>query len=204
MGISRKPLAFAILAAGAAALIAQTNSGAHPAHTVPERVTQWKRVEMPFHSTGLSASERQMVDKLVDASQLLDDIYWRQSDVAGLNLYKTTQDQPLKRLLTIMGCRWDLLDSNAAFVGNTPMPPGHELYPHDLTREQIEKYVQQHPEQKAALYNSYTVVERQGAKLVATPYHERYKQFLDPMARDLRDAAALSPDAAFAKFPADR
>jgi hypothetical protein len=199
MGTSRKPLLLALLTVSSA-LIAQTNSGAHPARTVPERLAQWKRVDMPFHSTGLSAPERQMVEKLVDASQLLDDIYWRQSDLAGLNLYKTTQDQPLKRLLTIMGCRWDLLDSNAPFVGDTPMPPGHELYPRDLTREQIEKYVQQHPEQKAALYNSYTVVERQGGKLVATPYHERYKQFLDPMVRDLRDAAALSPDAAFAKF----
>lgn len=200
MGTSRQSLLFALLAAGSAALIAQTNSAARPAKTVPERLAQWKRVDMPFHSAGLSSPERQMVDKLVDASQLLDDIYWRQSDLAGLNLYKSTQDQPLKRLLMIMGCRWDLLDGNAPFVGDTPMPPGHELYPHDLTREQIEKYVQQHPEQKAALYNSYTVVERQNGKLVATPYHERYKQFLDLMARDLRDAAALSPDAAFAKF----
>src|SRR5580692_5424711 len=187
MGTYRHPLLLALLAVSSA-LIAQTNSGAHPAHTVPERLAQWKRVDMPFHSTGLSVPERQMVEKLVDASQLLDDIYWRQSDLAGLNLYKTTQDQPLKRLLTIMGCRWDLLDSNAPFVGDTPMPPGHELYPHDLTREEIEKYVQQHPEQKAALYNSYTVVERQNGKLVATPYRDRYKQFLDPMARDLRDA----------------
>jgi len=155
---------------------------------------------MPFHSAGLSAPERQMVEKLVDASQLLDDIYWRQSDLAGLALYKTTQDPVIKRLLMIMGCRWDLLAANSPFIGEMPMPPGHELYPHDLTREQIEHYVQQHPEQKAALYNSYTVVERQNGKLAAIPYHERYKQFLEPMARDLRDAAALSPDAAFAKF----
>jgi hypothetical protein len=155
---------------------------------------------MPFHSAGLSARERQMVEKLVDASQLLDDIYWRQSDLAGLTLYKTTPDPVLKRLLMIMGCRWDLLAGNAPFVGEMPMPPGHELYPHDLTRAQIEQYVQQHPEQKAAVYNPYTVVERQNGKLAAIPYHERYKQFLEPMARDLRDAAALSPDAAFAKF----
>jgi hypothetical protein len=81
------------------------------------------------------------------------------------------------------------------------MSPGRELYPHDLTREQIEQYVQQHPAEKAAIYSPYTVVERQkNGKLAAIPYRERYKQFLDPMARDLRDAAALSPDAAFAKF----
>jgi len=200
MAISRKTMLLALLAACPAPLPAQTNSGARPIHNQAERLAQWKQVNMPFHSAGLSARERQMVEKLVDASQLLDDIYWRQSDLAGLTLYKTTPDPVTKRLLMIMGCRWDLLAGNAPFVGEMPMPPGHELYPHDLTRAQIEQYVQQHPEQKAAVYNPYTVVERQNGKLAAIPYHERYKQFLEPMARDLRDAAALSPDAAFAKF----
>src|SRR5580658_3491123 len=107
MEISRKNILLTFLAIGSALLTAQTNSGGSPGRNVAERVSQWKRVDMPFHATGLSARERQMVDKLVDASQLLDDIYWRQSDLAGLTLYKTTQDPVLKRLLMIMGCRWD-------------------------------------------------------------------------------------------------
>ena len=42
------------------------------------------------------------------------------------------------------------------------MPPGHDLYPHDLyphdlTRDRIDQYVKQHPEDKAAIYNPYTV-----------------------------------------------
>lgn len=94
-----------------------------------------------------------MVAKLVDACRLLDDIFWRQSDLAGLELYRTTQDATVKRLLAVMGSRWDLLDENRPFVGQQAMRPGHELYPHDLTREAIEKYVQQHPADKAAIYN---------------------------------------------------
>ena len=42
---------------------------------------------MPFDSQGLTAREKQMVDKLVDAAGLLDCIYWRQSDPEGLKLY---------------------------------------------------------------------------------------------------------------------
>ena len=42
------------------------------------RVAKFKRVEMPFHSEGLSAREKQLVTKLVDAAGLLDCIYWRQ------------------------------------------------------------------------------------------------------------------------------
>ena len=37
-----------------------------------------------------------MVDKLVDACRLLDNVYWRQSDLAGLALYKTTKDKTIK------------------------------------------------------------------------------------------------------------
>jgi hypothetical protein len=170
------------------------------AATLDERLAKWKPVEMPFHSAGLSARERQMVEKLVDASQYLDDIYWRQSDPEGLALYKSTRDPKLKRLLMINGSRWDLLDENRPFVGSEPMPPGHALYPKDLTRAQLEQYVKQHPEKKDQLYSGDTVVRRQGKDLVGTPYHIEYKQFLEPAAKALRDAAALSDDAGFAKF----
>src|ERR1035438_8625267 len=171
---------------------------------VAARLAKWKNVDMPFRSAGLSERERQMVDKLVEACRLLDDVYWRQSDLDGLARYKSTSDASLKTLLTIMGGRWDLIDENRPFAGAPPMPPGHELYPHDLTRARIEQYVKEHPEDKeakAAIYDPYTVVKRQaGGKLIGVPYREEYKVQLVPMAQALRDAAALSPDAQFANF----
>jgi hypothetical protein len=180
-------LTFAVLAAAAT-------------KTIAERLSEWKPVDMPFQSAGLSAKEKQMVEKLVEASRLLDDVYWRQSDRAGLALYQSTADANLKRLLMIMGSRWDLIDENRPFTGSDPMPPGRELYPKGMTRADIEKYVQQHPADKAAVYDPYTVVKRQGDRLIGTPYRIEYKQQLEPMAKALRDAAALSPDPAFASF----
>jgi hypothetical protein len=168
--------------------------------TIAQRLAKWKPVQMPLNASALSPKERQMVDKLVEACRLLDDVYWRQSDLAGLNLLKTTPDAALKRLLVIMGSRWDLLDENRPFAGNEPMPPGHELYPHDLTRARVEQYVQQHPADKAAIYGPFSVVKRQNNRLIGVPYREEYKPFLQPMAQSLRDAAALSSDAAFANF----
>jgi hypothetical protein len=176
------------------------NAGGRPFHNEAERLAKWKAVEMPFHSSGLSARERQMVEKLVDACRLLDDVFWRQSDLGGLALYKGTRSQTLKDLLGIMGSRWDLVDQNRPFIGEEPMLPGHEMYPDDLTRARLEQDLQQHPEDRAAIYNPYTVVKWQGDRLVAVPYHEEYKQFLQPMAKALGDAAALSGDAAFARF----
>ena len=176
------------------------NAGGRPFHNEAERLAKWKAVEMPFHSTGLSARERQMVEKLVEACRLLDGVFWRQSDLGGLALYQGTRNQTLKELLGVMGSRWDLVDQNRPFIGEALMPPGHELYPDDLTRARLDQYLQKHPEDRAAIYNPYTVVKWQGGRLVGVPYHEEYKQLLQPMAKALRDAAALSEDAAFAGF----
>src|SRR3954463_1549533 len=167
--------------------------------TLQDRLAQWKTVEMPLQA-GLSAKERQMVDKLVEASRLLDSVFWRQSDLAGLALYQSTADANLKRLLMIMGSRWDLLDENRPFTWAEAVPPGHELYPKGMTRADIEKYVQQHPADKAAIYDPYTVIKRQGTRLTGTPYRTEYKAFLEHMAKALREAAGLSADPAFANF----
>ena len=71
-----------------------------------------------------------MVEKLVDASRYLEEIYWRQIDPDGLTLYeslagsKNPQDEMLRRYLWINASRFDLLDDNKPFVGTTPMSPG--------------------------------------------------------------------------------
>jgi hypothetical protein len=80
------------------------------------------------------------------------------------------------------------------------MPPGHSLYPPDLTRAQIDAYIAAHPAKKAALYHGQTVVHRQGADLIGRPYHEEFREFVAPAADALRRAAALADDAAFANF----
>ena len=164
------------------------------------RLAKWQPVEMPFDASGLSTREREMVQKLVEASQLLDSIYWRQNDPEGLALYKTTNDPQLRRLLAIHGSRFDLLDEHHPFAGAEPMSPGRGMYPKGLTREQIEQYVAEHPDKKDELYSPYTVIERRGNELVGRPYHEVYRPFLESIAKAIREAAALSDDPAFAEF----
>ncbi|HET9742308.1 MAG TPA: Zn-dependent hydrolase [Terriglobales bacterium] len=186
-----------------------TSRFAKPEYVVPdlaERLARYKRVEIPFNKGGLSARELQMIDKLVEAARDLDYIYWRQSDPAGLALYKSLEkstdarDERLRRFLVINGSRFDLTNDNKPFVGTQPMPPGRGLYPEGLTRADLEKYVAAHPEQKDQLYSPYTVIRRNGDELEAIPYHVEFRQFLIPAAKALREAADLSPDSAFANF----
>jgi hypothetical protein len=103
-------------------------------------------------------------------------------------------------MLRINGGRYDLVREHEPFAGAPPHPSGAQLYPADLTHEEFDRYVAAHPEQKAALYDPFTVVRRKGDMLEAVPYHVVYAQWLTPMVQSLRAAADLSDDAAFARF----
>ena len=161
---------------------------------------------MPFNSDGLNPRQKQMVVKLVDACRYLDDIYWRQIDPEALELYKSLEgssnpkDAELRRYLWINGSRYDLLNGEGPFVGSTPMSPGRGFYPNGLTRDQVEHYVEKHPEKRAEIYSPTTIVRRNANDLEALPYHIAYRSFLEPAAADLRAAADLSPDPAFANY----
>ena len=171
-----------------------------------QRLARFRRVRMPFQSAGLTTREQKLVQKLVDASRYLEEIFWRQIDPEALTLYqslassKNPKDQKLRRYLWINASRFDLLDQNKPFVGTASTPPGRGFYPQGLTREQIEQYVKDHPEKKAEIYSPTTVVRWHGDQLEGLPYHIAYRSFLEPAARDLREAAQLSADPAFANF----
>ena len=213
--ITRRAVQAAIVIALGALTLVMAMGGGQPQATatraavVPDlaqRVAKFKQVKLPFSGVGLTSNERRMVTKLVDASGLVDCVYWRQSDPEGLELYlslansKKPDDLLLRRYLKINGSRYDLIDDNKPFVGTQPMPPGRGFFPEDMTKQSFDAYVAAHPAQKDALYNPQTVVIRKGDQLEAVPYHVAYKEFIEPMAQDLRDAASLSPDPAFAKF----
>ncbi len=179
----------------ACAMGAQTRK-LNSAPDLERRLARWRPVKMP-RGKGMIAS-------LLEAGRYLDDIFWRQNDRGGLELYKslvkTGGNPELRRLLLINGGRFDLIDDNAPFAGSQPMPPGRGLYPEGVTRADLDRYIGRHPEKKTEIYSTYTVIRRQGDGFVGVPYHVEYRRWLEPAARLLREAAALSPDAKFAKF----
>jgi len=192
------------------------SAGLKVAPDIAARVAKFKPVEMPLPA-GLSPRERRLVNKLVEASHYLEDIYWRQSDPEALSLYqqlaasKSRRDQMLRRYVFINASRFDLLEENQPFVCTDaaaaanhgacpPMPPGRGFYPQGLTREQVEQYVAAHPAGKAAIYSEHTVVHWKGEQLQGVPYHVAYRSFVEPAAKALRDAADLSDDKQFASF----
>jgi hypothetical protein len=173
-----------------------------------KQLAQWKVVRMPFDPKGLTPNQVKAVAKLVEACQYLDNIFLRQSDPEVVGLMKALEhstdpkDKEVLRMLRIQGSRYDLLSENKPFIGTEPMSPDRGFYPAGLTRDQIEQYVKQHPEKHAEIYSPFTIVRRKGDELVGIPYHITYREFLEPAAKDLREAADLSQkdDPQFAAF----
>src|SRR4029434_6332519 len=191
-----------------------TGSAAKPSQPVnvkvapdlAQRLAKFRSVEMPLPRIGLTATERKMVDKLVEACHYLEGIFWRQMDPDALSLYQSlagstnARDVQLRRYLWINASRLHLIDNTSTYVGKDPMPPGRGFYPQGLTRAQIEKYVTEHPEKRAEIYNPFTVARRNGQQLEGLPYHQAYRSLLEAAANALREAAKLSSDSAFASF----
>ena len=56
-----------------------------------KRLARFRSVEMPL-SPSLTANERKMVAKLVEACHDLESIYWRQNDPEALALYQSLEN----------------------------------------------------------------------------------------------------------------
>jgi hypothetical protein len=199
-------------ASGQAAPAADTKLSITPEELSAE-VAKFKPVKIHFDQSQLTDREKQMVAKLVDAAGLLDSIFWRQSDFEGLKLYLSLanstnpQDQQIRELLKINGGRYLQIENDKPFIGTKPAPPGRGFYPPQETLADLQQRIADSALKKSDVYSPYTIekgcpigTQEQYWGLCFDPYHSAYGDFVNPMAQDLRDAAALSDDPAFADF----
>jgi hypothetical protein len=148
----------------------------------PARLAQLPRTVIDYDRSLLSDNERQVVAKLIEASRFIDEIYWRQvaeeNPALRTRLAAQASASPLDRAgfdyFVANKGRWDRLAQDEPFI--EPFgPAGHKpegaaFYPPDMTKEELERYVAAHPEQKESLEGLFTVVRRQGDRLVTIPY----------------------------------
>lgn len=176
-----------------------------------EQYAKLAEIEMTPDTSYLSAEERDVVNLLIEASDLMSEIYLRQRYAQNPPVRDAIErsrraDQPL--LLAMFDAHfgpWDTLAENRPFWGSEPMPEGGGFYPADLTRAEFDAYLAAHPEQKEALLSPYTVVKRAkdeqgGDGLVAVPYSVEYRDWLVPVAALLERAAARTSNPSLKKF----
>ncbi len=166
--------------------------------------------EMKVDVSGLSAGDKQALARLIQASQLLNQLFMRQIWSGNVAFYdkmlsdKTPLGKARLHYFWINKSPWSEIDGHKAFMPGVPehKPAGANFYPEDMTKEEFESWVKTlSPEQKEQAEGFFTVVRR-GAdkKLQLVPYSKEYGSEIVLAAKLLKDAAALTDNASLKKF----
>ncbi len=147
---------------------------------------------------------RPVIEKLVEAARIMDTLFLHQ--VAGDNeewraqMAEEEGGENLVALFNVMYGPWDRTEEHKPFWGDKEKPAGATYYPEDLTKEELETWIAAHPDQKEAFTGYFSIITRDGENLKAIPYNEAYKEYLEPAAKLLEEAAELSKDKRLKKF----
>lgn len=174
---------------------------------IEARLAQFAPTPLEADLSALSDEDRQVLDLLVQAARKLDEVFRRQVWVGNPELAERLaqatgpEADAARGYFEINFGPWDRLAAMEPFVGSMPHPEGAGFYPVDMTAQELEDYVAAHPEQKEALTSLFTVVRRADAGgFEAVPYSEAYREWLEPAADLLRQAAAITSNESLARF----
>ena len=168
-----------------------------PLETVAPRPDIYAEFTLTADLGHLSDEQRQMIGLLIDASVIMDDLYWRQAYGDGYKAWlDTIEDAETRRFAEINYGPWDRLDDDKPFIrGVGAKPLGAAFYPADMSKEEFETA---YLPGKAGLYS---LIRRNAAgELTLVPYHEAYADELLEAARLLREAAKLAESPDFANY----
>ena len=157
----------------------------------------------------LSPNDRQALLKIIAAAKLFDPLYLRQIWSGNEALLKKLRaDQsPLGRLrlhyFMINKGPWSQLDGMEPFIEGVPSrPPQANFYPDDMTKDEFNAWLNTlSPADKERATGYFYVIRRDAhGKLKSVPYSEEYREFLEPAAKLLREAAALTTNKTLKDF----
>lgn len=168
-----------------------------PLVTVKPRPEIYADFSLSADLSGLTDDQVQMIKILIDASQIMDDLFWRQSYGEGYEVWlDSIGNIEARRFAELNYGPWDRLDDEKPFIdGVGAKPLGARFYPEDMSKEEFEgAYL---PGKKGP----YSLVGRNPAgELVLIPYHVAYAAELSRAAGLLRQAAKLSENSDFATY----
>lgn len=157
----------------------------------------------------LSEGNRLAVAKIVQAAQLMDAIcdeqYWSGTRALRAALEADASELAQQRLqfFRLNGGPWSTLDHYAPFVEGVPARPPHaNFYPDDITTDEFEAWLKTLDDaERAAATGFFHVIRRdERGALKTVPFSEEYREFLEPAAQLLREAADLTDSESLANF----
>lgn len=157
----------------------------------------------------LSPNDRKALHKIIAAAKLIDPLYLRQVWSGNEALRQKLGEDPSalgrERLHYFMINKgpWSQLDGNESFIEGLPKKPEQaNFYPEDITKEEFNTWLATlTPQEKEKAIGYFYAIRRDAnGKLMAVPYSEEYREFLEPAAKLLREAAQLTTNATLKTF----
>ena len=145
----------------------------------------------------LSDNQKQMVGKLIEASKIMDELFWRQAFGENKDAFLAKiNDEKVQKFADINYGPWDRLNGDQVFLsGYEEKPLGAEFYPSDITKEELNNAI---VDDKTGLYS---VIKRdEKGLLYSVAYSVEYAQELEKAANLLREASTLADDKEFANY----
>ncbi|MFM8269433.1 MAG: dipeptidyl-peptidase 3 family protein [Pseudomonadota bacterium] len=175
-----------------------------------EKLKRLKKVKLDASQNALKPSEKKVLEKLIEASKIIDLIYLRQVWEGNPKLQEAlskNQTPEGKRLFFLfkqnMG-PWLRLEHDLPFIPGVPnpKPAGAGYYPENMTKAEFESWLKTLSEKdQISATGFFSVIRRnQEGKLVSIPYSEVYREFLEPASKLLLEASALSENSSLKKF----
>ncbi len=162
---------------------------------VSQRLPIYEKVRLSTDLNLLTPNERQVLPLLIEAAQIMDELFWKQAYPQRDSLLATIKDEKTKDFVRINYGPWDRLNGDKPFVaGIGPKPLGVNFYPADMTKEELEK---SDVKDKNGLYS---VIRRENGKLVAIPYHIYFATELQKASSLLKQAALITDNEGLKKY----
>ena len=162
---------------------------------IDSKIDQYAKTIIKYDETLLDENQKIVVQKLFEAAKIIDELFFEQVYSKNFEIREQLQNSndPLdKKKLEYFNINFgpfDRLDHDKPFIGNEEKPEGANFYPEDMTKEEFNTWIKNHPEDEKAFTSEFTIIRRDGEKLVAIPYSEFYKEKLTKISTLLREAA---------------
>lgn len=170
---------------------------------IEQRRKQLPKTVIDYDRSLLNPQEQQVLAKLIEASRHMDAIFYRQVSEKNPGWHEQLRaggPSPGLAYFENMKGPWDRLDEDAPFIAVGPKPAGAGFYPEDLTKEELEAWIAANPGDKESFQGLFTVIRREGDRLVAIPYSTHYREHLEPAGKLLTEAAALTGNASLRNY----
>lgn len=163
---------------------------------VHQRLAIYEPVKLTTNLNALSANQRKVLPLLIQAAQIMDELFWKQVYPQRDSLLATIRDEKTSAFIKINYGPWDRLNGDKPFIsGVGSKPEGATFYPAGMTKEELEKA------DLKDKFNPYSVIQKDAAgKLALVPYHVLFASELQRASSLLKQAALLTEDPGFKKY----